>query len=121
MKLGKWIEDNNCQDWSFGLRFAIYAMNNSICRAYNKKPYELVFGGTSHGHSAALDYLFETSIFFEDEISGLENIQESVDDLNDLIDNTIPITATESSSLNQDSNIETQSNLVNDNHENQDA
>ncbi|CAG8818558.1 21123_t:CDS:2, partial [Cetraspora pellucida] len=80
-----------------------------------------------HGYSAAFNQLFETSIFSEDEIPNefvLENIQESVNDLDDLIDNTnfIPITITESSSLNQDSNIETPSNLeflVNNDHENQ--
>ncbi|CAG8813932.1 15095_t:CDS:2, partial [Gigaspora margarita] len=82
-------KDNNRQDWSFGLKFAIYTMNNSIFRAHNKKHYELVFDGVSHGHSSALDHLFEVR---------LENIQESVDDLDDLIDNTIPIAATESSS-----------------------
>ncbi|KAF0542076.1 retrotransposon nucleocapsid protein [Gigaspora margarita] len=43
-------------------------MNNSICRAHNKRPYELVFGGTPHRHSVALDHLFETSITSEDEI-----------------------------------------------------
>jgi hypothetical protein len=49
------MEDNNHQDWSFGLRFVIYAMNNSIYRAYNKKSYELVFGRTPHGYSIILD------------------------------------------------------------------
>ncbi|CAG8775783.1 42233_t:CDS:2, partial [Gigaspora margarita] len=94
MKLEKWMGDNKRRDWSFGLRFIIYAMNNSICRA----------------HKISNEF-------------GLENIQESVNDLDDLIENTnsISITTTESSSLNQDSNIETQSNLVNDNHENQDT
>ncbi|CAG8843404.1 8680_t:CDS:2, partial [Gigaspora margarita] len=89
IKLGKWMEDNNRQDWSFGLRFVIYAMNNSICRAHNKKPYALVFGVTPH---AALDHLFETNISSEDEIPdefGLENIQEPINDLDDLIDNTL--------------------------------
>ncbi|CAG8721807.1 7944_t:CDS:1, partial [Racocetra fulgida] len=55
-------------------------MNNSICRAYNKKPYKLIFGGTPYSHSAALDQLLETSVFSKDKIPnefGLENIQES--------------------------------------------
>ncbi|PKY33886.1 hypothetical protein RhiirB3_453159 [Rhizophagus irregularis] len=49
-KLGKWMEDNN------------------FCRAHNKKPYELVFGGTPHRYSAMLDQLFQNNIFSEDEI-----------------------------------------------------
>ncbi|CAB5175438.1 unnamed protein product [Rhizophagus irregularis] len=43
-------------------------MNNSVCRAHNKKPYELVFGGTPHRYSAMLDQLFQNNIFSEDEI-----------------------------------------------------
>ncbi|CAG8585637.1 7455_t:CDS:2, partial [Racocetra fulgida] len=93
-----------------------------------------------YDHSVAFDHLFEASIFSKDEILKefrLENIQESVNDLDDLIDNTtvndlddlidnthsISIMINKSSSLNQDSNIETQSNLVNDsdNHKNQDT
>ncbi|KAF0550856.1 retrotransposon nucleocapsid protein [Gigaspora margarita] len=101
-------------------------MNNSICRAHNKKSYELVYDVTPYSHSAALDHLFKTSFFSKDEISnefGLENIQESVNNLDDLIENTnsIPIVTTKFSSLNQVSNIETQSNLFNDNHESQDT
>jgi hypothetical protein len=89
-KLGKWMEDNNRHDWSFGLRFVIYAMNNLVCRARDKKPYELVFGGTPHGYSATLD-LFKNNIFSEDEIPNefKANIQESVNNLDDLIDNEI--------------------------------
>ncbi|CAG8832234.1 20224_t:CDS:2, partial [Racocetra persica] len=45
-KLGKWMKDNKYQNWSFGLRFVIYIMNSLICKAHNKKPYELVFGET---------------------------------------------------------------------------
>ncbi|CAG8619688.1 1651_t:CDS:2, partial [Scutellospora calospora] len=72
----------------------------------------LVFGRALYSHSTAFDQLFETSIFSKDEILnefGLENIQELVNNLDDLINNTnfIPITTTESSSLNQDLNIET--------------
>ncbi|CAG8761708.1 19174_t:CDS:2, partial [Cetraspora pellucida] len=72
-------------------------------------------------------FRYWASIFSENEISnefGLENIQELVNDLDDLIDNanSIPLMTTESSSLNQDSNIEMQRNLVDDNnHKNQDT
>ncbi|CAG8847918.1 6355_t:CDS:1, partial [Racocetra persica] len=58
----KWMEDNKQQDWLFGLRFIVYAMNNSICRAHNKRPYELVFGGIPHGDSAIIDQLFKNNI-----------------------------------------------------------
>src|SRR2546423_13631305 len=114
-KLGKWMENNNRQDWSFGLRFAIYAMNNSVCRAHKKKPYELVFGGAPHGHSALLDQLFKNNISSEDEIPNeVEgSIQESVDDLDDLIDNTtseIDFSANINQELNMDE--ETVSNLL---------
>ncbi|CAG8703322.1 4010_t:CDS:2, partial [Dentiscutata heterogama] len=90
IKLEKWIDNNNSQDWLFRLRFVIYTMNNLICRAYNKIPYELVFGGLLYRHSAVLDHLFETSIFLEDEIPnkfGLKNIQELINSLDDLINN----------------------------------
>ncbi|CAG8456914.1 16120_t:CDS:2, partial [Dentiscutata heterogama] len=80
-------------------------------KTYNKKLYKLVFDGLLHGYSVVLDYLFETSIFLEDKIPnefGLENIQESINDLDDLIDNTnsVPLIkiefASSSTSLNQD-------------------
>src|SRR5581483_11983697 len=108
IKLGKWMEANNRQDWSFGLRFIIYAMNNSICRAHNKKPYELVFGGTPHGYSVMLDQLFKNNIFSEDEIpSEFEgNVQESVNDLDDLIDNTTFESDSLLANSNQELNLE---------------
>ncbi|CAB4413344.1 unnamed protein product [Rhizophagus irregularis] len=105
-KLGKWMEDNNRQDWSFGLRFVIYAMNNSVCRAHNKKPYELVFGGTPHEYSAIFDQLFQNNIFSEDEIPNEfeGSIQESINNLDDLIDNTTY--EINSTNLNQELNLD---------------
>ncbi|CAB4388860.1 unnamed protein product [Rhizophagus irregularis] len=98
------MEDNNHQDWSFGLRFVIYAMNNSVCKVHNKKPYELVFGGTLHGYSAMLNQ-FQNNIFSEDEILNEfeESIQESINNLDDLIDNTTY--EINSTNLNQELNL----------------
>ncbi|CAG8738025.1 13151_t:CDS:2 [Rhizophagus irregularis] len=100
----KWMEDNNHQDWSFGLRFVIYAMNNLVCKAHNKKPYEFVFGGTLHEYSAMLNQ-FQNNIFSEDEILNEfeESIQESINNLDDLIDNTTY--EINSTNLNQELNL----------------
>ncbi|PKY46475.1 hypothetical protein RhiirA4_461342 [Rhizophagus irregularis] len=72
-------------------------MNNSVCRAYNKKPYELVFGRTPHGYSTMLNQLFQNNIFSEDEIP---NEFEG----NDLIDNTTY--EINSTNLNQELNLD---------------
>ncbi|CAB4406376.1 unnamed protein product [Rhizophagus irregularis] len=71
-------------------------MNNSVCRAYNKKPYELVFGRTPHGYSTMLNQLFQNNIFSEDEIpnefEGKLNLDEDVHSLQPLQDLTNQLT-----------------------------
>ncbi|RIA83825.1 hypothetical protein C1645_833192 [Glomus cerebriforme] len=122
IKLEKWMKANNRQDWSFSLRFIIYTINNSICRTHNKKPYELIFGRTPHEYSVILDQLFKNNIFSEDEIlSEFEgNIQKSVNDLNNLIDNTTFESDSLLANLNQELNLKNSNqrlNLENSNQE----
>ena len=62
------MEANNHQDQSFSLKFIIYAINNSICKVHNKKPYEFIFGRTPYEYSVMFDQLFKSNIFLEDEI-----------------------------------------------------
>ena len=61
-KLGKWRENTNRNDWSFGLRFVIMAMNNSWCRSHKKTPYELVYGDKPRGNCILIDDLFAKDI-----------------------------------------------------------
>src|SRR6266511_695939 len=42
-KLGKWMEDNNRNDWSFGLKIVIYGMNTSVSRPTKSTLYCLAF------------------------------------------------------------------------------
>ncbi|CAG8809684.1 1234_t:CDS:2, partial [Gigaspora rosea] len=49
-KLGKWRETTGRDDWWFGLRFVVVAMNNSWCRLYKKNPYEIVYGDKPRGN-----------------------------------------------------------------------
>ncbi|GBC52214.1 KRAB-A domain-containing protein 2-like [Rhizophagus irregularis DAOM 181602=DAOM 197198] len=42
-KIGMWMEQNNSINWTLCLNYVIFTMNNTICRATNKTPYEIVF------------------------------------------------------------------------------
>ncbi|CAG8571707.1 9068_t:CDS:2, partial [Dentiscutata heterogama] len=80
----------------------------------------LVFGVLLHRYSAALDYLFETSIFLEDEIPnefGLKNIQESINSLGDLIDNINSILLIEIKSSSSFTSLNKDLSLDNENQE----
>jgi len=67
-KLGKWKEDTGRNDWSFGLRFVILAMNNSWCRSHKKTPYELVYGDKPRGNCTLIDELYANNIYDEEDI-----------------------------------------------------
>lgn len=101
------MKDNNHQDWSFGLKFIIYIMNNSVYRTHNKKSYKLVFGEASHGNSVIIDQLFKNNNDFSEDEIPIEfegNIQKSVNNLDNLIDNTTS-EINSSINLNQGSNL----------------
>lgn len=67
-KLGKWRETTGRNDWSFGLRFVVVAMNNSWCRSHKKTPYELVYGDKPRGNCTLVNELYTNNIFDEEEI-----------------------------------------------------
>ena len=87
-KLGKWKENTSRNDWSFGLRFIIIAMNNSWCRSHKKTPYELVYGDKPRGNCTLIDELFARNIHNEEDIpntiqifDGIENFDDDMVDL----------------------------------------
>jgi transposase InsO family protein len=72
-RIGAWMEQNNSKDWTVCLNYVIYVMNNTICRATNKTPYELVFGMHPHNDNVWMEHLFKNkSCIDEEEL--LENI-----------------------------------------------
>src|SRR6266480_6509873 len=92
-KLGKWKESTGQNDWSFGLRFVIMAMNNSWCRSHKKTPYELVYGDKPRGNCTLINELFTKNIHDEENISDTIQIQDCghienlYDDIEDIEDN----------------------------------
>jgi len=83
-KLGKWREDIGRNDWSFGLRIVILAMNNSWCRSHKKTPYELVYGDKPHGNCTLIKELFAKNIYDEEEIPDtIKLINEDIENLDD--------------------------------------
>jgi hypothetical protein len=71
-KLGKWMEDNNRNDWSFGLKIVIYGMNTSVSRPTKSTPYCLAFGTEPKNNDSILNTLFSNGYVDE------ENIPENV-------------------------------------------
>ena len=87
-KLGKWKENTGQNDWFFGLRFVIMAMNNSWCRSHKKIPYELVYGDKPHGNCTLADALFARNIYDEENIPDTIQVLDSIENLdNDMVDN----------------------------------
>jgi len=82
-KLGKWKENTGRNDWSFGLRFVILAMNNSWCRSHKKTPYELVYGDKPCGNCTLIDELFAKNIYNEEDIPDTIQIFEGIENLDD--------------------------------------
>ena len=66
--LGKWMETYNSNRWSNSLRFVLWAMNTTTCRATGQTPYQLVFGNKPRGNLGFLHALqWTNSIFLEEE------------------------------------------------------
>lgn len=86
-KLGKWKEQTGRNDWSFGLRFIIAAMNNSWCRSHKKTPYELVYGDKPRGNCTLIDDLYARKIYDEENIP--DTIQIVVDNCENLDDDIV--------------------------------
>ena len=83
-KLGKWKENTSRNDWSFGLKFVIIAMNNSWCRSHKKTLYKLVYGDKPRGNCTLIDDLYAKNIRDEEDIPDtiqiLDNYVENLDD-----------------------------------------
>ena len=76
--IGKWMEANNSTKWSFGLRFVLWAMNTTICRATGQPPYQLVFGNKPKSNLGFLHALqWVDSIFFEENIPNNVSIEQN--------------------------------------------
>ena len=43
-KLAAWMRDNNCPNWTLGIRFVQWQMNVCVSEATKKEPYTLMFG-----------------------------------------------------------------------------
>ena len=67
------MEQNNSRNWTVCLNYVIFVINNTICRATDKTPYELVFGMHLYNDNALMEYLFENKICIDEE-EILENI-----------------------------------------------
>lgn len=80
-KIGAWMEQNSTKTWTVGLNYIIFTMNNSICRATNKTPYEIVFGMHPHCENAWMDHFFGSNAYINEE-DLIEFIQ--IDQDNDL-------------------------------------
>lgn len=82
-KLGKWKESTGRNDWSYGLRFVIMAMNNSWCRSHKKTPYELVYGDKPRGNCTLVNELFSKNIYDEENVPDTIQIQDDCINLDD--------------------------------------
>jgi hypothetical protein len=86
-KIGIWMETKNDQSWTTALNYIIYTMNNSVCRATNKTPYQIVFGMQPRCDDIWIEHFFkDNSVVHEDELTEKIQIdQESILDI-DVID-----------------------------------
>ncbi|RIB10284.1 hypothetical protein C2G38_2206534 [Gigaspora rosea] len=76
-KLGSWMEETKRTDWSIGLPFVIWAMNNQVCNVTKSTPYELVFGQQPQADSQMISMLHCQNIVHEEDIP-LENRSASI-------------------------------------------
>ena len=82
-KIGIWMEQNNTQNWTVGLNYILFTMNNSICRATNKSPYEIVFGMHPHCENMWMGHLFGNNVSMnEEDLNELIQIDQNNIDLN---------------------------------------
>jgi hypothetical protein len=87
-KLGKWKENSGRNDWSFGLKFVISAMNNSWYRSHKKTPYELVYGDKPRSNCTLIEELYAKNIYNEEDIPDTIQVCDSIEDLDsDIVDN----------------------------------
>ncbi|CAG8553696.1 7035_t:CDS:2, partial [Racocetra fulgida] len=54
--------------WTVGLATIIYSMNLSVCRATNKRPFELVFDHEPRGNYVLIDQLWSQGVRYEENI-----------------------------------------------------
>jgi hypothetical protein len=73
-KLGSWMEQHNTKNWTLGLNHVVFVMNNLVCRATNKTPFEMVFGMHPHCDNMLMEHIFgENNCMYEEDLPG--NIQ----------------------------------------------
>ncbi|CAG8607083.1 11139_t:CDS:2 [Acaulospora morrowiae] len=51
VKLGSWMEETGKNDWSLGLKYIIWAMNNQYCSFHKTIPYNMIFGQFPHNET----------------------------------------------------------------------
>jgi hypothetical protein len=79
-KIGAWMEENNSRNWTIYLNYIIFVMNNTICRATDKTPYEIVFGMHPHNDAMWIGHLFGNENYIDEE-QLLENINIEQEDV----------------------------------------
>ncbi|CAG8636217.1 12379_t:CDS:2, partial [Rhizophagus irregularis] len=70
-KLGALMEQNQSIEWVIALKLTLWGMNNSVCRATGKTPYELVYGQKPKNNLVWLDTLFEQNNNADEEFENL--------------------------------------------------
>ncbi len=76
--LGKWMETYRSNNWCTGLRFVLWAMNTTTCRATGQTPYQLVFGNKPKGNLGFLHALnWNNSILLEEDIPDDVSIEQN--------------------------------------------
>jgi hypothetical protein len=85
-KLGALMEQNDSIEWVIALRLTLWGMNNSICRATGKTPYELVYGQKPKNNNVWLDILFEqnNNVLNEDDLLNIVEVEQETNDLNNI-------------------------------------
>jgi len=92
-KLGALMEQDSSIEWVIALRLVLWGMNNSICRATGKTPYELVYGQKPKNDLVWLDILFEqnnNTLNEEDILNSNIEIEQKINNL-DVINYNIQV------------------------------
>ena len=87
------MEQNSSIEWVIALRLALWGMNNSICRATGKTPYELVYGQKPKNNFVWLDTLFEqnNNVLNEEDIPDNIEIEQEINNFDVNIDDDIQV------------------------------
>ena len=77
------MKQNQSTEWVIALRLTLWAMNNSICKATEKTPYELVYEQKPKNNFTWVDTLFEqnNNILNENDILNHVEIEQEANNL----------------------------------------